>query len=95
MINPGTNVDECFINVADIIVTFESNLGEYNKYKVSPWNANYPPSKFCHMVYGVTKSNLQSTYKKTQSNRAGYVFISDGGHNRNPSYLTDEINLIK
>jgi len=98
VINPGTGVPECYIQAADIIVTFESTLSAYGSYTAESWNANYPASRFWHIIYDVPQSSLDTTYEKSQNNYAGYVFITDDGgsnpYDQNPSYLTDELALL-
>eukprot|EP01111_Echinosteliopsis_oligospora_P008466 TRINITY_DN2415_c0_g1_i1.p1 TRINITY_DN2415_c0_g1~~TRINITY_DN2415_c0_g1_i1.p1 ORF type:complete len:261 (+),score=40.57 TRINITY_DN2415_c0_g1_i1:51-833(+) len=98
VINPGTNVPECYSNCSDILVTFESPLSVYKDYVMSPWNLNYPTTRFWHIVYDVYEDELASTLKKMVSNHAGYVYVSDlsgdNPYNANPSYLTEEAKLV-
>jgi hypothetical protein len=38
VINPGTNSEACYLNVSDIMITFEDNYATYNKsYKPTDW----------------------------------------------------------
>ena len=53
ILNPGTNVPECFASVGDVLVVFESPYKTYKKYTPNSWYANYPSTRFWHIVYGV------------------------------------------
>lgn len=89
---------ECYLSVGDIIVTFESPLAEYANYQDDSYIFNYPASRFWHIVYNVPLASLASTYAKTQTHHAGYVYITDDSganpYDTSPSYLTAELNLM-
>ncbi len=84
VLNPGTNVPQCYENAADVIVTFE---GSYESYVGDPAAANpytplswtpVDPKKIWHIVYGapdVAKMSEVVDLSKTRS--AGYVYVTD------------------
>ncbi len=84
VLNPGTNVPQCYENAADVIVTFE---GSYNSYIGDPTAANpytplswtpVDPKKIWHIVYGAPDVAAMSQVlglSKTRS--AGYVYVTD------------------
>jgi hypothetical protein len=76
--NPGTNIPELYASLptADQFVVFESNAKAYAKYQPLAWQANYPKSRFVHMVYNVTAAQMQGVVDYAKSHGAGGVFIT-------------------
>jgi len=99
VLNPGTNVPECYMNCSSVIVTFESPLSEYSSYTASSWNSKYGPTRFWHIIYNVPKANLSSVLLKAKSNYAGLVYITDdlgaNPYDTLPSYISNEYNQVR
>jgi hypothetical protein len=85
VINPGTAIDEAFMQTADIVMNFEDTYANYtsNSYPQNPsWFANYPPSRFWHIVLSATSvADMQDAVSLARSRNAGYVYITDQGPN--------------
>jgi len=62
ILNPGTGTGECYMEVSDIIVNFESPFDAYKRYRVESWVRTYPASRFWHIVYGVQGSQLKKCF---------------------------------
>ena len=79
VLNPGTNVDEGFLNIADVICTFEGAYSTYLTYAPSAYCVNYDARRFCHLVHTCdAQAKADIAFNLAQSNNAGYVFITDG-----------------
>ena len=86
IINPGTKTKECYINLADILVTFEDNFKNYdvdsteeNKFKGITWEANYLEHKFWHLILGTSEKDMSTAIELSKSRHAGYVYVTNDG----------------
>jgi len=78
VLNPGTQVDEGYMKVGDIICTFESDYGDYQtKYSAPAWVTNYPASRFWHIVLNVpTAAQMLNVVAESKQRHAGWVFVT-------------------
>jgi hypothetical protein len=81
VINPGTIVDQTFMQVADIVVTFEDTYAHYTdgSYPPNPaWMAGYPRWRFWHLVLSATTaSDMQNAVTIARGRNVGYVYVTD------------------
>lgn len=77
-LNPGSVPDEGYMNVADIIVSFEQSFEYYNTSYSAPSYVNkYPASKFAHLVHSTPTASWKTALDLSFERNAGYVFITD------------------
>ena len=78
ILNPGRQTAECYMAVADVIVTFEGSYGAYvGAYPTPSWVGAYPPRRFWHLVYaaqGVRK--MQKAVRLSEKRGAGWVYVT-------------------
>ncbi|QUP56321.1 hypothetical protein GO998_21750 (plasmid) [Ralstonia syzygii] len=80
--NPGTNIPELYASlpVADQFVVFESSAAQYASYAPQAWQANYPTSRFAHIVYGVpSASRMLTLVQGAAALGAGSVYVTSRG----------------
>ena len=81
VINPGTMIDESFMAVADIVVTFEDTYAHYTdgSYPVNPlWMAGYSRWRFWHLVLSATTAaDMQNAISIARQRNVGYVYVTD------------------
>ncbi|MDB0507977.1 spherulation-specific family 4 protein [Ralstonia solanacearum] len=80
--NPGTNVPELYASlpVADRFVVFENGASQYASYAPQAWQANYPTSRFAHIVYGATSSSrMQNIVQGAAALGAANVYVTSKG----------------
>jgi Spherulation-specific family 4 len=90
MANPGTAVNVCFLRpnkvAANTFVTFEHDAATYaSQYKGNIVNSNgsvtsgtrYPVSSFCHLIYGVSSSQMHQIIGSAASRHVGYAYVTD------------------
>lgn len=77
-LNPGTATNECYLAVADVVVTFEGDYSSYlSSYSQPAWVQNYPPSRFWHLIYDTTTtSNLLNALSLSKQRNAGWVYVT-------------------
>jgi hypothetical protein len=78
ILNPGTTTDERYMNVADILVTFEDTYHVYRTgYRGAGWERNYPPERFWHLVHTTrTVRQMRHAIAISKKRRAGYVYVT-------------------
>jgi hypothetical protein len=101
VINPGTNIPECYIATADIILNFEDTYSAYVHWQPSGWEVKYPASRFWHLVIGTPQSKLGTAIALSKGRHAGWVYVTpdvlpNPWDTLPPStYWTSELNLAK
>ena len=78
MLNPGANIPESFMAIADIVVTFEDTLTAYTHgYHAARWMRRYPPERFWHLIHAVpTAQALRRTLSLSKRRRAGWLYAT-------------------
>jgi Spherulation-specific family 4 len=80
MLNPGVNVDEGYMQVADILNIFEGSRTMYASFAPAGWVASYPRNRFSHLIYSVSDAASMTTVLNLSATRgAGYVYITSDG----------------
>jgi hypothetical protein len=79
VLNPGAATLECYVNSSDILITFESDFASYSGSWSSghAWEANYPTSRFWHLVHGTSSGNMATALNLSRQRRAGWVYVTD------------------
>lgn len=97
--NPGTHTLESYLNVTDVLVTFENPYATYPGYTPDAWTASYDASQFAHLVYNVPDAGaMQAVIDQAASQNVGYLYVTnDAGANpwnTLPPYWTSEVTAI-
>ncbi len=83
VINPGTMIDESFMQAADVVVTFEDTYAHYTdgSYPPNPaWTASYARWRFWHLVLSAaTTADMQNAVTIARQRNVGYVYVTDQG----------------
>ncbi|MEV3990793.1 spherulation-specific family 4 protein [Streptomyces sp. NPDC049837] len=77
VINPGTPPDPCYVELADLVVTFEGPWSEYRGWRPPKWSRQWPSSRVCHLVFDTPVSVLGRAVDLTRTRGAGYVYVTD------------------
>jgi hypothetical protein len=95
IMNPGTQStdSECFMDVADILVTFEDTYLRYAaSYTKYPWNFAYPSYRFWHLVYSATdEAAMRQTVALSRQRNAGWVFVTNRTFDMNPWFALPDV----
>ncbi|WP_414448402.1 spherulation-specific family 4 protein [Burkholderia sp. 22PA0099] len=98
--NPGTNIPEIYASlpVADRFVVYEDKQTNYAKYKAAAWQANYAASRFIHIVYNATATQMSSALQFAVTNGAGGVYMTSlklpNPYNGLPTYWDQEVSGV-
>jgi hypothetical protein len=100
MLNPGINVDERYLQMADILNIFEGSQADYAAWAPAGWVAGYPATRFSHLVYGVPDAaSMTTVLNQALTRRAGYVYVTSdvlpNPWDALPPYWTTEIAQIR
>ena len=81
VLNPGTQTNECYMTVADTIVTFEGSYSTYSgTYAVPGWVNDYPPKRFWHLVYAAPSvREMEKAVRLSERRGAGWVYVTPNG----------------
>lgn len=98
LLNPGTHPDEGYMALSDQVVTFEGTYDSYRTAQVPAWTANYPATRFTHLVYSTSRRNVADALSLADRRRAGNVYVTDDGATNPwdtlPSYWSDELKRL-
>ena len=78
VLNPGMATNECYMSVADVIVTFEGDGATYQSgYSAPSWVSHYAPDHFWHLIHNVaTEQQMQAVIQLSKQRRAGWVYVT-------------------
>jgi hypothetical protein len=95
MINPGTVPDEGYMDVADVVVSFESAYSNYASRTFPSWMDNYAQNRFCHLVYDTPEADFGDAWALALSHNVGYVYFTDDASpnpwDTLPTYWSSEV----
>ena len=98
VLNPGVVPAEGYMNVADVVVIFESSYYAYRSAQFLSWGRNYPSSKIAHLVHDTpTSSDMTDALRLARERNAGYVYVTNDWYTSNPwdslpTYWTEELS---
>ncbi len=97
--NPGTDTCEYFLNIADVIVTFEDSAAAYAVWAAPDWTRQQPAARFWHLVLDTAESELASTLERAVANNVATVYVTDdvldNPWDTLPSYWDKELAAIE
>jgi len=78
VLNPGTNTDERYLAVADILVNFEGSYRAYvDSYEAPALTKSYDPSRFWHLVHGVpSRRAMRRAVVLSKERGAGWIYVT-------------------
>ena len=77
-INPGVAVQECYTQVADVIVVAENTFTAYRDWAPPAWVYQHPRSAFWHLVHGAgTPELMREAVALARERNAGSVYVTD------------------
>ncbi len=78
VLNPGTQTNECYTNVSDVLLTFEGTYNTYSsRYSAPSWVSRYPPSRFWHLVYSTSNTRaMERAVSLSKQRGAGWVYVT-------------------
>nr|WP_242468531.1 spherulation-specific family 4 protein [Burkholderia plantarii] len=98
--NPGANLPEIYASlpVADRFVVYEDKQTNYAGFVPAAWQAVYGASRFIHIVYNATSSQLTGDLQFAVASGAGGVYITSlklpNPYNGLPSYWSQEVSAV-
>lgn len=78
-LNPGFVPHEDFMEIVDIVETYEWFYDRYPATEFPDWIYDYPAARFAHVVYHTPsdEATLQSVLDLARQRNAGYIYITD------------------
>ena len=78
VLNPGVYPHRAYLDLANLVVTFEGDLAMHRRVQVPDWVSSLPPSRFCHLVYGVPAHEVDDVRRRAARSGAGTLYVTDG-----------------
>lgn len=81
--NPGSDgATEAMIGSVDVVCSFEGTSTSYLDFSPQAWEASYPATKFCHLVYNCPdQATMQACVDHSRAlfsgHGVGYLYVSD------------------
>jgi Spherulation-specific family 4 len=83
--NLGGDAGSCYMNLANIFVTFENTYSAYLTASPPSWAAGLPSSDFMNIVYDTPSvAAMQNTINLAVAMNVGLVYVTDLGSSGNP-----------
>lgn len=79
VINPGVQTNECYVEVSDVILSFENTYATYTAggYSQPAWVADYHPSRFWHLVHTTASAaEMRNALHLSRQRNAGWVYVT-------------------
>lgn len=104
VVNPGTHpLTDAYVEPADIVCTWEGSYTA-NSYATATvpsyaagWYGKYPPTKYLHLVYGVTtEATMRLALAHAQSMGVRWFFAQDNALWQDlPSYYNEQVTALR
>ncbi|SNR77700.1 spherulation-specific family 4 protein [Desulfurobacterium atlanticum] len=92
VLNPGTNPDDVYFSIADLVVIFEH---DFSSFKSDSCYSSYPEKSVC-IVYDANETEMEEVFS---SSNVAYYYITDDTlpfpYDSLPSYLDKEIEFLR
>ncbi len=102
VLNPGTQTNECYLAVANIVVNFEDTYANYasDSYSQPEWVSKYPATRFWHLVHtAATEARMRDAVRLSRERNAGFVYVTPdtlpNPWDTLPVYLSDEVMALQ
>jgi hypothetical protein len=78
MLNFGDHPHPAYMQFTDIANVFEYYADDYvNRYQPPAWYADYPPSRFSHIVFNVPPDQMSEILQLSRERNTAYVWLTD------------------
>ena len=102
VLNPGTQTNECYMAVSDIILNFEGTYADYagDSYSQPEWISEYPATRFWHLVHAAaTTADMRDAVRLSRERNAGFVYVTPDAlpnpWDTLPAYFSDELKALQ
>jgi hypothetical protein len=83
--NLGGDAGSCFVNLANLFVTFENTYSAYLSASPPSWAAGLPSSDFMNIIYDTPSlSTMENAINLAIARNVGLVYVTDLGSSGNP-----------
>lgn len=78
VLNPGVYPHRAYLNLANLVVTFEGTAEAHKEVEVPAWARVLPARRFGHLVYDVPPEQVVDVRRRVSAAHAGATYITDG-----------------
>ena len=76
-INPGVIPDPGYVELADVVVTFEGPWLAYRDHATVDWTTDHPAERFCHLVHSTPPEELAAAQDLALERHVGAFYITE------------------
>lgn len=77
VINPGVIPDPGYVELADIVVTFEGPWPAYRDLAPADWTTDHPAERFCHLVHSTPLEELATAQDLARERHVGAFYVTE------------------
>ncbi len=78
VLNPGVAPHRAYFDLANLVVAFEGDLAMHRRMQLPDRAGAPPPTRVCHLVYGVPTDAVEEVRRRAAQAGAGTLYITDG-----------------
>ncbi len=76
-INPGVIPDPGYVELADVVVTFEGPWLAYRDHAAVDWTTDHPAERFCHLVHSTPLEELATALNLARERHVGAFYVTE------------------
>lgn len=76
-INPGVIPDPGYVELADVVVTFEGPWLAYRDHAAVDWTTDHPAERFCHLVHSTPPEELATARNLARERHVGAFYVTE------------------
>jgi spherulation-specific family 4 protein len=77
VINPGVIPDPGYVELADVVVTFEGPWSAYCDHAAVDWTTGHPAERFCHLVHSTPLEELATARDLARERHVGAFYVTE------------------
>jgi len=98
VINPGGTASIDYVEMADMIVTFEGNFDQYMNLEIPDWMSEYDASRFIHIVHSTSNDKMEQVLDISRTRNVANIYVTDdrgaNAYHLLPTYWEQEVQAI-
>ena len=101
VMNPGTQTNECYMQAADVIQTFEGTYSDYvTGFSQPSWMADFPASRFYNVVHTTpNQADMENAVTLSTQRHIGNIYVTDltepNPYDGVPSFWAAELQAVE
>ncbi|MFJ6636550.1 spherulation-specific family 4 protein [Streptomyces sp. NPDC091376] len=78
VLNCGTLPAPGYLDIADVVVTYEGSMSAYRALSVPEWTQSYPPERMAHLIYEAASADVVEAVALARRRGVHHVYVTAG-----------------